>query len=124
MIARSKLIYALSVIAVFTLFGCNDITRREKFNKELWDQYGSFDGPERDLMAEDLIKTHRLIGLTNKQMLQLLGSPSNLGDTTKTSYELSQEFDSIDPISGKNLVIQFKKDSVITSASIEEWHKH
>jgi hypothetical protein len=67
-------------------------------------------------MAEDLIKTHKLIGLTNHQMLQLLGSPSNYADTTKTYYELSEEFDSIDPTSGKNLVIQFNKDSVIIKA--------
>jgi hypothetical protein len=123
MLNRLLLIIIFLVLNTFC-YSCNDITRSEKFNKEIWNQYGSFDGPDRDLMAEDLIKTHRLIGLTNKQMLQLLGSPSNLGDTTKTDYELSQEFDSIDPISGKNLVIQFNKDSVITSASIEEWHKH
>ena len=75
-------------------------------------------------MAEDLLKTHKLIGLSHKQMLQLLGNPSNYADTTKTWYELSQEFDSIDPISGKDLVISFNKDSIITDAIIREWHKH
>ena len=124
MIARSELLYVLSIIVVFAILGCNDISRSEKFDQKIWKQYSEVDGPDRDLMAEDLIKTHRLIGLTNKQMLQLLGSPSNFGDTTKICYELSQEFDSIDPISGKNLVIQFNKDSVIVKAFIEEWHKH
>ena len=114
----------ISIILLAFIISCNDITKREKFNSEKWKQYDGFDGPDRDLMAEDLTKTHRLIGLTNHQMLQLLGSPSNFGDTTKTCYELSEEFDSIDPVSGKNLVITFNKDSIIAKAKIEEWHKH
>jgi hypothetical protein len=124
MIARSELLYVLSIIVVFAILGCNDISRSEKFDQKIWKQYSEVDGPDRDLMAEDLLKTHKLIGLTNKQMLQLLGPPEN--DTTSTWYGLEQEgeFLSPDPVSGKNLVIQFNKDSVITSAKIEEWHKH
>jgi len=124
MIARSKLLYVLSAIMAFVLFGCNDITKSEKFDQEVWKEHTEVDGPDRDLMAEDLLKTHKLVGLTNKQMLQLLGSPSNFDDTTKIYYELATEYDMIDPVSGKNLVIQFNKDSVIISAKIEEWHKH
>ena len=119
------ILFTVTFIILFAfIISCNDITKREKFNSEKWKEYGSFDGSERDLMAVDLVKTHRLIGLTHQQMLQLLGSPSNFEDTTKTCYELSQVFDSIDPVSGKNLLIQFNKDSIIVKAEIEEWHKH
>jgi hypothetical protein len=123
MLDRFLVIVTLILLCEF-LSGCNDITRSEKFDRERWKEYSEVDGPNRDLMANDLLKTHKLVGLTNKQMLQLLGSPSNFSDTTKTYYELATEFDEIDPISGKNLVITFNKDSVITSAVIKEWHKH
>jgi hypothetical protein len=116
------------IITLLLLFAsinsCNDITKSEKFDQKKWKHYGGFDGPDRDLMAEYLIKTHKLIGLTNKQMLQLLGPPANYTDTTKTYYELATEYDVIDPVSGKNLIIQFNKDSLITHAEIQKWHKH
>jgi hypothetical protein len=96
----------------------------EKFDKRIWSQYNSVDGPDRDLMAEDLIETHKLLGLDKKQMLDLLGDPANYTDTTKAYYELSEKYDSIDPVSGKNLILTFNADSIIVTAKIEEWHKH
>jgi len=75
-------------------------------------------------MADDLVKSHKLVGLSHKQMLQLLGTPENYEDTTKIVYTLVEKYDVIDPISGRNLIITFNKDSLITYAGIEEWHKH
>ena len=57
-------------------------------------------------------------------MLQLLGDPANFKDTTQTFYILSEEYDMIDPVSGKDLIIKFNKDSVIIHAEIKEWNKH
>jgi len=119
----NKLFLFISLISIICI-GCNDISRKEKFDSEKWKQYIGFDSPNRDLMAEDLLASHKLIGLSHNRMLQLLGDPTNYGDSTKTWYELSQEFDSIDPIAGKDLVITFNKDSIITNATIREWHKH
>ena len=124
MITRSKLLYALSIIVVFALFGCNDITRNEKFDKTKWAHYDELYGPDRDLMGEYLVKTHKLIGLTYRQMLQLLGAPANYTGTTNTYYKLATEFDGTEPVSEKNLNIQFNKDSVIISVEIKEWHYH
>lgn len=111
-------------IANLIAISCNNITKPAPFNRSKWLNYYSFDGPNRVSMAEDLIKTNRLIGLSNRQMLQLLGPPAHYDDTTKTVYELSQEFDMIDPISGKDLIIKFNKDSTVIGSKIEEWHKH
>ena len=123
MLNRFQLLVTL--ILVFTsISGCIDISKSEKFDQEKWKQYSEVDGPDRDLMAEDLLKNHKLIGLSHKQMLQLLGSPANYTDTTKTYYVLTEEYDMIDPVSGKNLIITFNKDSLISRAEIEEWHKH
>jgi hypothetical protein len=114
---------SLFVIAGFSLIiiisSCT-----EKFDKAKWAQYEEVDGPNRDLMAEDLLKNHKLIGLSHKQMILLLGSPANQTDTTNIYYALSEKYDMIDPVSGKDLIIKFNKDSIITSAEIKEWHKH
>ena len=121
----NRFLFIIPLIVFYTFISsCNDISKSEKFDQEKWKQYSEVDGPERDLMAEDLIKTHKLMGLTNKQMVQLLGPPEN--DTTATWYELKEEGEwlSPDPVSGKDLVIKFNKDSVIISAEIKEWHKH
>jgi hypothetical protein len=96
----------------------------EKFDKTKWTQYDEVDGPDRNLMAEDLLKNNKLVGLSHKQMLQLLGPAANYTDTLNTYYTLSEKYDMIDPVSGKDLVIKFNKDSIITSAEIKEWHKH
>jgi len=64
-------------IISFTLFvsiiGCNDISRKEKFDAEEWKEYIGFDSPDRDLMAEDLLKTHKLnwvISQTNASIIR------------------------------------------------------
>jgi outer membrane protein assembly factor BamE (lipoprotein component of BamABCDE complex) len=117
---KSTLNILLIIICFFlaiTLAGCG-----EKFDKTRWDDVEG--GPEKRKMAEDLVKTNKLIGLTNEQMLQLIGSPVN--DTTETWYRLEEEYEflGIDPVSGSDLIIKFNKDSVITHAEVKEWHKH
>lgn len=107
------------VSLIFTISSCS-----EKFDKTKWAQYNEVDGPDRNLMAEDLLKNNKLVGLSHKQMIQLLGPPANQTDTTKTYYTLSEKYDMIDPVSGKDLIIKFNKDSIITSAEIKEWHKN
>lgn len=116
-------IYFVYFLFIVILISCNKI----KFNSNRWQQYMGVDGPdgsEREAMAEDLLQNYKLVGLTNKQMLQLLGPPENYTDTTKTYYTLSEKYDMIDPVSGKDLIIKFNKDSIINSAEIKEWHKH
>ncbi|HEY8782634.1 MAG TPA: hypothetical protein VIM16_13500 [Mucilaginibacter sp.] len=123
MLNKIPFIIIFLILCAF-ISNCNDISRREKFDKIKWADLGELGGSEKVLMAEDLIKTKRLIGLTNKQMLQLLGPPAN--DTTATWYGLEEEGEMLspDPISGKDLIIKFNKDSVITSAEVHQWHKH
>ena len=117
MLKKARLMIGYFLLPI--LCGCT-----EKFDKKKWADFGELGGSDKVLMAEDLIKTHKLIGLTNEQMLRLLGPPAN--DPTATWYNLKEdgEFLSPDPVSGKNLTIQFNQDSVIVKAVIEEWHKH
>ncbi len=75
-------------------------------------------GPDRVLNLRCLCP-HRLIGLTNHQMLELLGSPSNFEDTTKHVMNFHKNLIPL-TLFGKNLVIQFNQDSIIAKAFIEQ----
>lgn len=116
-IKASKFIFYAGLTFLITACG-------EKFDKTKWTDFGELGGSGKVSMAEDLIKTHRLIGLNYAQMIQLLGEPANYADTDKTYYRLSEKYDMIDPVSGKDLAIKFSKDSVIVDAKIDEWHKN
>jgi len=101
------------------LYGCT-----EKFDKNKWSEYDYLGGSDRSSMADDLIQRRLLIGLSNKQMLKLLGPSEKDNAETQYTLEENYEFLGIDPVSGKYLIIKFNKDSIITSAEIKEWHKH
>ena len=76
-------------------------------------------------MLNDLVKNHKLQGLTYQQLIDSLGAPGNFGDNDHTvRYEIITGFKSdIDPTYGKNLNITLGPDSVVTSYKISEW-KH
>ncbi|MDP9047073.1 MAG: hypothetical protein M3N14_02990, partial [Bacteroidota bacterium] len=71
------LLFTAGFFFILTILSCG-----EKFDKTKWDGDDPIGGSDKVSMAEDLIKTKKLIGLTNKQMLQLVGQPAN--DTTAT----------------------------------------
>jgi len=110
----------LPLIILFSILGCQPTV---KFDSAKWKQNVRTEGSDRNSMADDLVKSGKLIGVTHKQMLALLGEPSPIVDTKDTYYELSVNYDTVDPVSGRDLVITFSKDSVITSAQIKVWHK-
>jgi hypothetical protein len=108
-------IILLLIAVVFT--GC-----KGKFNKIDWEAKGDPGFPDKDYMVDDLLTNYKLKGLSYKQVLQLLGQPSGK-DSTGIFYETLLEYSGIDPGHGKNLVIEFNKDSLVTKAYIDEW-KH
>jgi hypothetical protein len=115
---RGKIIPFLTCFtSLLFLMACEN----EKFDKERWAEYEHLNGSDRTSMAEDLQQNHKLIGLSNKQMIQLLGPPEN--DPTETWYSLVEKYEFLDPdpVSGKNLIITFNKDSIITDAKIQKW---
>jgi hypothetical protein len=112
MINKVRMVISLFFLAI--LFGCT-----ENADKTKWDEIGEAGGKDRLLTAEYLIKAHKLIGLTNKQMLQLLGPPEK--DKTATWYDLEEKGQYIRPY--PVLTIKFNKDSVIIEAFIEAWNK-
>lgn len=111
----------ISLILSLIVIGCNDISK--KFKRSEWLERTQFDGPDRDDMAKDLLKNYKMVGSPYNKIVELLGRP-NGKNSSEIFYELSEDFgDDMDPISGKNLILQFNKDSIVTKAIIKDW-KH
>jgi outer membrane protein assembly factor BamE (lipoprotein component of BamABCDE complex) len=116
--------YLLSTVASLVLlfaFGCQPSV---KFDSAKWKQDNGVENPERNLMADDLVNSHKLIGMSREQMLTLLGKPSPIVDTKDTYYKLSEKYEGIDLVLQSNLIITFGKDSVINKAIVKVWHKY
>ena len=98
-----------------------------KFNKKQWTIMGDIEYPYRDIMLKDLVKNHKLLGITYKQLIDSLGSPNdydNRDDTVR--YDIVVEWGwgfSATPVGGKILNLNLSSDSVVTSYKISEW-KH
>lgn len=94
------------------------------FNKDSWNIKGDIFYRNRAIMANDLLNNHLKSGMKYSQVICLLGNPENFQDieTNQIVYEISTDYgNDIDPIRGKNLIINFSKDSLVTNFKIENW---
>ena len=111
------------VITLFALlvFSCN---QDRKFDKSAWIEKGDLGiYPNRDRMLKDLVQNHQLIGLSYKQLVELLGEPENYsGAEPNVAYYnvLTHYGRDIDPVYIKNLQVKFNSDSIVTNVNIGE----
>lgn len=123
---RIKLTLLIVVVLIsFAIFvGCNNIIRSGiAFNKAQWDSVNDFNShPNRENMLEDLIKHHKIKGLTYRQLIDSLGQPENYGDIKDSiRYDIVVNYGYLDPKSGKYLAIGFNKDSIVTGFKVVAW---
>ena len=79
--------------------------------------------PNRDKMLNDLIKNHKLKGLTYRQLVEQIGEPEQnvSGDSNTVYYNIVTDYGhDIDPIYSKTLQLGFDKDSIIIDFKIIE----
>jgi outer membrane protein assembly factor BamE (lipoprotein component of BamABCDE complex) len=97
------------------------------FEKNGWQKKSDFVYPKRDAMVQDLMDNHKLVGLTTREVRDLLGSPdyTELGDKPNwMTYQVVLDFGwDIDPVHTKDLVLEFNQDSVVTKVDLLEWKK-
>jgi len=78
-------------------------------------------------MVQDLIGKHQLIGLTTRQVRDLLGDADHteLGEKPNcVTYQVLLDFGwDIDPVHTKDLVLEFNEDSIVTKVDLLEWKK-
>ena len=95
-----------------------------EFEKSKWNE--RFDGfyEYRENMVQDLMENHLQKGMDLKKVVKLLGEPDNSQNRRENEiiYEIMVDYGwNIDPMKGKELYIEFDKDSIITNYRIEHW---
>jgi|SRR5690554_6559549 len=115
-------IFLLIVITLLSSCGVKDM----EFEKSKWNE--RFDGfyEYRENMVQDLMENHLHKGMDLKKVVELLGEPDNSQNRRENEiiYEIMVDYGwNIDPMEGKELYIEFDKDSTITDYRVEHW-KH
>jgi hypothetical protein len=72
-------------------------------------------------MVDNLLATHKLVGLKFKNVVGLLHYPDRFSrDSLSFHYEITRKMSGIDTVYTKNLVFTMGKDSVIKSVKVTE----
>jgi hypothetical protein len=115
--------YITLLFGILLNFSCE---RKLKFDKAKWNDKYDLEYPYREVMLEDLVKHHHLIGLTYKQLTTQIGEPARYDSNLDNPYYniiIDYGWD-IDPVYTKVLRIQLNKDSVVAGYKVEEWRKN
>jgi len=117
---RASLIF----LATIFLTSCNS---NEKFDKTKWQEQGDLRiYTHRKYMLNDLTKNNKLIGISYRQLINLIGEPEKANDQEKgiVYYDIETDYgNDIDPIYTKTLQLKLTKDSTVDSFTIKEWKK-
>lgn len=112
------------LVLTICLAGCS---RSVSFEKSGWQKKVDWDYPNRDAMVQDLLDTHKLMGLTMRAITELLGEADNIDPTGRRnslSYQIEIDFGwDIDPVYTKYLLLEFNEDSIVTKVELLEWKR-
>lgn len=100
------------------LFSC---TTKQPFDRDGWNDGDGITFPRRYMMVNDLLATHKLVGLKFSNVVGLLHYPDRFSyDSLSFHYEITRKMSGIDTLYTKNLVFTMGKDKVITSVKVTE----
>lgn len=121
-----KALFPTLFLFVGQLAGCAE--RSVPFDRKGWD---AWDGHyhSRKSMADDLINNRLRRGMTLREIVDMLGKPqsSAVGSAGDALFSLRYEIDvaytfhDIDPFKGRDLIVEFGKDSLVAGYEIVEW---
>jgi len=117
---KSTFCRLLTVLVVITM-ALSACGKKAKFDRKIWNDGDGLSFPERDAMLEDLLKNHKLKGLSYKQAIQLLHEPQRNSYTDKSfQYEIIRKMDGLDTVFAKTLTLYLSKDSIVTDFKVTE----
>ena len=113
-----RVIKALLLIATIHLVSCEP---QMKFDKNGWQSGGAtgYPPPSRKEMLKDLLSNYRLKGLSYRQIINLLGEPNGIDNST-VFYDIALRYDMIDIDYAKSLLIVLDKDSIAREVKVYE----
>jgi hypothetical protein len=120
----SKTIAMALILLIITISSCG--LKEMKFDPNTWNAKNDIFYANREKMVHDLMKNHLEKGMTYDEVISLLGPHENYSDIPALTigYEISVDYGwDIDPQKGKNLYIEFSKDSLLKEFRLEKW-KH
>ena len=122
---KLKTLSKILVLILITLLSSCGVKEIE-FDKSKWNE--RFDGfyEYRENMVKDLMENHIKKGIDLNKIIELLGEPGNYHNVKSNEiiYEIMVDYGwNIDPMEGKELHIEFDKDSTVTNFKLKHW-KH
>jgi hypothetical protein len=115
MLNKTSLIFAC--LLAICLTACS---RKQKFDRDKWDDGDGITFAYRPGMVEDLIASKQLNGLKYQKVIHLLHRPQ-LSSKDSMVYDLDRQYNKGTLTYSSSLVI-FLKDSVVTKAEVHEIH--
>nr|WP_320039118.1 hypothetical protein [uncultured Bacteroides sp.] len=111
------------LILLLTLTSCE--AKDQKFNSQTWKEAYIDSYSKRELLVNDFIKNHMYRGMSFHEIIKLLGEPEIVerNENFNIGYILNTSYDQIDPIKGKDLIINLSKDSIVLDYKVTEWKK-
>lgn len=110
-------------IIIFTLASAllSACTTKQPFDRDGWNDGDGITFPRRYMMVDDLLATHKLVGLKFSNVVGLLHYPDRFSyDSLSFHYEITRKMSGIDTLYTKNLVFTMGKNKVITSVKVTE----
>ncbi|MEO7213249.1 MULTISPECIES: hypothetical protein [Mucilaginibacter] len=110
--------FIFCVVAILGIAGCKN---KRPFDRRAWNDGDGIDFPKRYMMVDDLLATHKLKGLTYKQVILLLRYPQRNSHTDRSFYyDITLKMSGIDTAYFKGLLFKLNADSVVTDVQIFE----
>ena len=106
------------IIFLLVIYACG--SKQIKFEKSKWNK--KIDGfyIYREVMYEDLVNNHLKRGMPFYKIKDLMGDPDNLAnlDNYSIGYIIKEDYDGIDPVETKILLIKLTRDSLVKKVTV------